>query len=187
MNTRHLGIVLVVVVIAVVLVTVSVNAWMRSLTIDPGFDGVTWCVCEVSSLGEEDMNVTQGSTLQVNFNLTSITDQELTIPAENVRLIHVFSESYDGELDTFILGRVNYYLYNSSGQDKVFDYAFGADQVVLQPGESGSIVLTLEVAENAPLGEHSLYISLGDYVMGLYQRISYGGFGFKVTVTSQLN
>ena len=52
----------------------------------------------VSSLGEEDMNVTQGSTLQVNVTLTSLTDQELTIPFENLTLAGFNNTAWDNSI-----------------------------------------------------------------------------------------
>ena len=109
------------------------------------------------------VTVTQGSTRQLTFTFKSIWDQEIAIPIENLKL-----------------------RLSSVPQTNVFNYTFSANQLVLQPSESGSIVLTLEIAEDAPLGNHHLSFSLGDYTMGLYQRIVYGGLRFEVYVNPKL-
>ena len=181
MNTRYLGIAVVIPVILVVAGSCGILLWMGSLTIGP--IDYTLIDCKVSSLGEEDMNVTQGSTLHLNFNLTSKADQELTIPIENVTLFGFYSESYDGGLDTFfpITDWPNGYGYNHSAQDKVFSYTFSAKQLVLQPLESGSIDITLEIADNAPVGEYSFLIALGNW-----QVTSQSEYSFEVRVNTKL-
>jgi hypothetical protein len=117
---------------------------------------------EVSSLGEEDMNVIQGSALQINVTLTSKSDQELTIPIEGLK-IAAFN---DIEWDTSI-----------KPQNKVLNYTFGASQLVLQPHKSNSTVLTVYMAEDASVGQYALAIALGNgqvtdfYGIGLIVRV----------------
>ena len=119
----------------------------------------------VSSLGEEDMNVTQGSTLQVNVTLTSLTDQELTIPFENLTLAGFNNTAWD----------------NSIPQNKLFNYTFSTNQLVLQPHESKSTVVTLEIAEDAPLVKYLFYIELGNS-----QVTQLSAVGLPVRVTPKL-
>ena len=131
----------------------------------------------MSSLGEDGMNVTQGSVLQVNFTLISLADQELAIPVEKVGLMAVISESYGGGLDTLVpngywdtaylyVGVGSYWKntddYNARAQDVLVHCSVSAEQVALEPGESGSFVVTFELAEFAPLGEYSFRINLGN-------------------------
>jgi uncharacterized membrane protein len=119
----------------------------------------------VSSLGEEDMNVTQGSALQVNVTLTSLTDQELTIPIENLTLSGFNNTSWD----------------TSIPQNKVLNYTFSINQLVLQPRGSNSTVLTINIAEDAPLGQYAFTVELGNW-----QVTQFGGIGLTVRVTPKL-
>ena len=91
-------------------------------------------------------NVTQGSTLKVNVTLISRADQELTIPIENLKLAGFNNTAWD----------------NPIPQNKLFNYTFSNNELVLQPNESKSTVLTLEIAEDAPLVEYLFYIELGN-------------------------
>lgn len=119
----------------------------------------------VSSLGEEDMNVTQGSALQVNVTLTSRADQELTIPIENLTLSGFNNTRWD----------------TSIPQNKVFNYTFSTNQLVLQPHGSNSTVLTINVAEDASLGQYVFTIELGNW-----QVTHFGGISVIVRVTPKL-
>jgi hypothetical protein len=91
-------------------------------------------------------NVTQGSTLKVNVTLISRADQELTIPIENLKLAGFNNTAWD----------------NPIPQNKLFNYTFSNNELVLQPNESKSTVLTLEIAEDAPLVQYLFYIELGN-------------------------
>ena len=91
-------------------------------------------------------NITQGSTLKVNVTLISRADQELTIPIENLKLAGFNNTAWD----------------NPIPQNKLFNYTFSNNELVLQPNESKSTVLTLEIAEDAPLVEYLFYIELGN-------------------------
>ena len=119
----------------------------------------------VSSLGEEDMNVTQGSTLQVNVTLTSLTVQELTIPIQNLTLSGFNNTSWD----------------NSIPQNELLNYTFSTNQLVLQPHESTSVVVTLEIAEDAPLVQYLFTVELGNS-----QVTHIGGISIIVGVTPKL-
>ena len=91
-------------------------------------------------------NVTQGSTLKVNVTLISRADQELTIPIENLKLAGFNNTAWD----------------NPIPQNKLFNYTFSNNELVLQQNESKSTVLTLEIAEDAPLVQYLFYIELGN-------------------------
>ena len=160
MNTRHLRIVAAIVVLAIMSYSFIVIIWMNSITIG-GFGG-DWeplIECEASDV----VNVTQGSIQQVNFTLTSKTDQMLTIPLD-FRLLDFFSETYNGELDSFIpTNDPTRFRYNESAQDKLFNYDFSYNELILQPFESNSTIITLEIADIAPLGFYAFSVRLGNW------------------------
>ena len=91
-------------------------------------------------------NVTQGSTLQVNITLTSRAEQELTIPIENLTLTGFNNTAWD----------------NSIPQNQLFNCTFSTEQLVLQPHESKTTVLTIETAEEAPLVQYVFDVWLGN-------------------------
>jgi hypothetical protein len=119
----------------------------------------------VSSLGSEGMNVTQGSTLQVNVTLTSFADQKLTVPIENLKLAGFNNTAWD----------------NSLPQNELFNYTFSNNELILQPYESKFVVLTLEVAEDAPLVQYLFYIELGNWEV-----THFGGIGLTLRVAPKL-
>jgi hypothetical protein len=169
-NTKHLSIVAVILVMAIILGTFSTYIWMENLTIGD-LDDITEPLieCKLSNLREEDttvyiMNVTQGSTQQVDFTLTSKTDQELTIPLD-LELMVLHSETYNGELDCFFPSpdTANCYYYNQSAQNKLFNYTFSPSQLGLQPHQSNSTIITLEIVKDAPLGFYAFNIMLGNF------------------------
>jgi hypothetical protein len=166
MRNRYLVVAAAVLVIATVLIVayVGLNSGESPLgTPIPLLDG------HVSSLGGEDLTVSQGSALQLNVTLTSRTEQKLTIAPQNLTLNGVSNSSDYPSWDTSI------------PQSEVLSYAFDAEQLVLQPYESNSTVLTISIAEDAPLGQYALSIDLKN-VQGTQQ---VGGIGLTITVTQK--
>jgi hypothetical protein len=166
MNTGHLRIVAVIVLVAIVAYSVIVFVWMNSLRIGP-LDIQPLIDCNVSNIEDYSndyvFNVTQGSTHQINFTLTSIADQQLTIPLD-FRLSAFHSETYNGELDSFIPSNdPTRFYYNESAQDKIFNYAFSQNQLILEPFGSNSTIITLEMADIAPSGFYAFGINLGNW------------------------
>jgi hypothetical protein len=166
MNTRHLRIVAVIVVLSIILYTFSVLVWMNNLTIGP-LDIRPLIECKVSNIEDYTndyvLDATQGSTQQVNFTLTSKTDQILTIPLD-FWLLAFHSETYNGELDSFIpSNNPTRFHYNETAHDKLFNYAFSHNQLILKPFESNSTILTLEIADIAPLGFYAFSVRLGNW------------------------
>jgi hypothetical protein len=166
MNTRHLRIVAVIVVLAIMSYSFIVIIWMNNLTIGP-LDIQPLIECKVSNIEEYTndyvFNLTQGSTQQVNFTLTSKTDQKLTIPLD-FWLVAFHSETYNGELDSFLpSNNPTRFHYNQSAQDKLFNYALSYNQLILQPHQSNSTIITLEITEIAPLGFYAFSVRLGNW------------------------
>ena len=178
-NTKHLNIATIILVTMLVTGLYLQYQWMRSIRTDVYDYPPELLDYNVSSLGE-DMNVTHGSTLQVNVTLTSKANQELIITIDDFGLSSFFSESYDGELDTFIPVTFwpNTYLYNGSAQNEVFNYTLDTNQLVLHSFESNPIIITLEMADKAPLGEYIFGMSLENAQLTTHPVIY-----FTVTVT----
>jgi hypothetical protein len=114
----------------------------------------------ISSLNTKDLNVSQGTNLQLNLTFTSISSEQLTIPIENLTLL-----GYDGSMP------IDYKSWNFSAnwntsipQERVFNYTFGLNQITLQPEMSNSTVLTIHVAEDAPIGKYTFDINLGTVI-----------------------
>ena len=112
---------------------------------------------DISSLNTKDLNVSQGTKLQLNLTFTSHGTEQLTIPIENLTLLN-----YDGSMP------MDYKSWNFSSnwsptipQERVFNYTFGANRITLQPALSNSTILTIYVAEDAPLGKYAFGINLG--------------------------
>lgn len=141
---------------------------MDSLQIGSGDYPPPLIECKLSTIEEDStffiLNVTQDSTQQVNFTLTSKTDQKLTIPLD-FRLVAFHSETYDGELDSFIprTHDPTRFFYNESAQDKIFNYTFSYNELILHPHESNSTTITLEIADIAPLGFYAFSVRLGHF------------------------
>lgn len=166
MNTGHLRIVAVIVVLAISSYSFIVLVWMNSFTIGP-LDIQPLIECNVSNIEDYTNDYvfyfTRGSTQQVNFTLTSITDQNLMIPID-FGLSAFHSENYDGELDCFIpSNNPTRFYYNESAQDKLFNYSFSHNQLILQPHESNSTIITLEIADIAPPGFYAFSVKLGNW------------------------
>jgi len=175
-NPRLLSIVVVILAIVIILGTFIAYIWLDGLIIGDHIDIIQPLVeCKVTNLREDTniriINVTQGSTKLVNFTFTSITDQKLTIPLD-LKLMSLISETYDCELDSFIPSpdTPNHFHYNQSAQNKLFNHIFSPSQLVLQPYESNSSILRLEVVEDAPLGFYIFQIGPIDF--GTYRMYS---------------
>jgi hypothetical protein len=168
-NTRYLSVLIIILGMAIILGTLITYIWMDRLLIGGGDDIFTQLVeSKFSNLGENTtvriFNVTQGSTQQVNFTLTSKTDRELFIPLD-LKLMVIISETYKGELDSLIPSRDthNHFHYNQSAQDTLFTYKFSPNQLVLQPYESDSTIISFEIVEDAPSGFYIFDIGPVDF------------------------
>lgn len=134
----------------------------------------------VSSLNTKDLNVSQGTILRLNLTFTSLSNKQLTIPIENLKLI-AYSETIDytnwdtSNWNTSIL------------QERVFNYTFSFNQPTLQPSMSNSTILTIYIAEDAPLGRYALDVNF-DTVKLIppdgKSELSYGGsIGIEMIIT----
>jgi len=91
------------------------------------------------------LNATQGGVTSVNVTLTSLNMSETTIP------LSLVLEAYDNEpLDS------------SVDKGDLFSSTFSLNPIVLQSNETKTSVLTLHVAEGAPIGKYAFLVELGN-------------------------
>jgi uncharacterized membrane protein len=113
------------------------------------------------------------------MTFTSITNQPIMIPIENLSA-HYINSTVD--LQRWINGYDNY----SFVPQQAFNYSFSVNQVTLQPYMSNSILLTINIPEDAPLGRYAIRINLGnvEVVNADENSLSYSAtWGFGITVT----
>jgi hypothetical protein len=138
-------------------------------------------VTEVAGYNGFLNNVSQGLLLQVNITFTSITNQPITIPIENLTVTY-YNSTVD--LHRWADDNGNYSLI----QQQAFNYSFSLNQLTLQPDVSNSTLLVINLAQNAPTGQYSLDINLGN-VKAINadensQLLSYSGtIGLEMIVT----
>ena len=105
---------------------------------------------QISNLeGNEYVNVTQGSTQQINITFTSLASLQIEIPIENLTITS-YTDSY------------NYSFWASSAQPNIINYSFSQTQINLQPHTSNSTILTIKWSNGAPTGTFTLNIFLGN-------------------------
>ncbi len=93
-----------------------------------------------------DENVAQGSTFQENITITSKTDIELVIPLGNLTIT-------DRDYPSWGFG---------IPQGEIFNYTFTPDQLILKPYGLNSSLLTIHLAEDAPLGNCVFFFDMGN-------------------------
>lgn len=111
----------------------------------------------------DKLNVTQGATLQVNMTITSCLDTELSLPFENLTIKTYNTTTWD----------------SSKPQEKIFNYTFSQNPLILPPNGNNSCILTLKMAKDAPIGEYQMYVKCGNTTLTYV-----GGSNFKLTVTT---
>ncbi len=138
-------------------------------------------VTEVSGYIGFFNNVSQGLPLEVNVTFTSLTNLPIIIPIENLTVTY-YNSTVD--LHSWINNNINYSLI----QQQAFNYFFSLNQLTLQPNMSNSTLLTINLAQNAPIGQYSIDINLGN-VQAVNanensQLLSYSGtLGLEIIVT----
>jgi hypothetical protein len=110
----------------------------------------------------DKLNVTQGATLQVNMTITSYIDTELSLPFENLAIKNYNNATWEP----------------SKPQEKIFSYTFSQNPLILPPNGNNSCILTLQIANDAPIGEYEMYVKCGNATLTYV-----GGSNFKLTVT----
>ena len=114
----------------------------------------------------EETNTTQGATFQQTLTVLSTAAIQIQIP-----------------LSLKLTGYNNSAYASSAPQEEIFNYTFNPNVLDLNPDENQSSILTVEVADDAPLGKYVLNVELGNASL-----THLGGYTFFVNVaSSQLN
>ena len=141
------------IVTIVLLVALGVGLSLTVLRPHPVGTPVVSYSYNISPLNTKGMNISQGTTLQANLTFTSKNNQQLSIPIENLKL-----STYNEEVETSII------------QEKVFNYSFSLSHLTLKPSMSNSTILTISLAQDAPIGRYELALNIGkitDRISGL--------------------
>ena len=148
------------VVVSIILISVVILAYVSySSSIQPRSTPATLYMHKVSlqntSVETDVINASQGTTQQLNLTLISWHSPKISIPIENLKITAYnstvdFSNSWDSS-------RWN----TTVSQGAVFNYSFSLSQLVLQPNGSNSTIITVNLANNAPVGRYTLELSLG--------------------------
>jgi hypothetical protein len=98
-------------------------------------------------------NVTQGSNLRINVTIMSTGPEELVF----IRDIQVWW--YNARINLCTWGSPP--IGNGSMiQASAFNYTSSPNPVSLQPSKSNSTIITLNIKDDAPVGQYSMYINL---------------------------
>jgi hypothetical protein len=90
-------------------------------------------------------NVTRGEAFTVNVTVSSVADKELSVP-----------------LGLTLENLENVGWLSPVPASAVFNFTYSPDVLVLQPHGSGSSVLTVNLAGDAPVGAYVFYVELGN-------------------------
>jgi hypothetical protein len=118
---------------------------------------------QIFPLNTQDYNVTQGSNFEVNLTFTSIINNQIVIPLENLSIAAFNSTISYSNWDTRDWNK-------SITDQQVFSYSFGLKQLNLQPLQANYTILTINIEENAPTGCYELDLNIGkitDPISGL--------------------
>ena len=133
-----------IIITTIILVTIIVVFFIRSAE-PPGEAPPLIAVDMKSSMPLRGGNITQGMAFTVNITISSFADKELTIP---------LGLSLEGLADVGWMPPLT--------AEEVFSSVFEPETLILQPHGSSSSLLTVNLAEDAPLGAYVFYIELGD-------------------------
>jgi hypothetical protein len=113
-----------------------------------------------SGLSLPIFNVTQGSNQQLNLTLApNDSGSKISLPIENITLTSYNSTiSYDRYIDWD-----NRNWNRSLVQETVFNYTCSLNPVILQSNETVSTIITLQWANDAPVGRYTIDVTLGQF------------------------
>jgi hypothetical protein len=128
---------------AVLLVIVTV---FLVRTIEPPAEAPRLIGVDVASgAASEGWNVTRGEAFTVNVTVSSVADKELSVP-----------------LGLSLENLENVGWLTPVPAASVFNFTYAPEVLALQPHGSGSSVLTVRLAGDAPLGSYVFYVELGN-------------------------
>ena len=109
------------------------------------FDGVTMVT-----------NVTQGTTVHLNVTFKSYSEAKLAIPIENFCLVWYNENVTSSSIGPIYVGKT------IPGQEKVFNYSLSFNKITLEPGMGNSSILSVNFADNAPVGRYVVILEMGE-------------------------
>jgi hypothetical protein len=110
-----------------------------------------------------NVNVSQGSTFQINITLTSLLETELILPFESIDVMG-FNDSS-----------------TNIPKGILFSFNFDKNPLIISPNSSDSTILTINMADDAPIGKYLILIKYGN------SNLTYvGGNSFLVNVESSM-
>ena len=128
----------------IIFVTVVVVYFIRSAA--PPDEGSPLIAVDLeTSVPLEDGNITQGMTFTVNLTISSVADKELSIPL-HLLLTNLKNGGWVTPLT----------------EQEVLNSTFQPNPLVLQPHGNNSSFLTVNLADDAPLGAYVFYVELGN-------------------------
>lgn len=98
-----------------------------------------------SGAASGDWNVTRGEAFTVNVTVSSVADKQLSVP-----------------LGLSLENLENVGWLSPVPASAVFNFTYAPEVLALQPSGSGSSVLTVDLADDAPLGAYVFYVELGN-------------------------
>ncbi len=105
----------------------------------------------------------QGSTVRVNLTLSSSFDTEFPLPFRNITISSFNGTSWD----------------SSVPREKIFNYTFSQNPLPLPPRGDNSCIITVNLANDVPIGEYRLFVRYGNASL-----THVTGSSFRITVTS---
>jgi hypothetical protein len=114
-----------------------------------------------SVLSPFDSTIAQGATFQVNVTLTSFLDIEISIPID--LSLMAYNNIHPSPLP----------------QEKIFNYTISPNPVIIAPNGTNSSILTVKLAEDAPIGDYMMYVTFGNW-----QLTNVSGETFMIRVAS---
>ena len=105
-------------------------------------------------------NTTQGSNQQFNLTLAPFGDgTKISLPIENITLT-----GYNSTISHDLYVNWNNQYWNKSLiQNTVFNYTCSVNPVILQSDTPVSTIITLQLANDAPVGRYTLDVTLGQF------------------------
>jgi hypothetical protein len=159
MDRRHKVRILIAIMMVIIAVTIVVVVGLRyKLDINPVPTPRLLYDVNISPQHLDDIknviNTTQGTAVHINLTLTSECDTQMAIPIEEVKLSG-YSENV-----TSIWGGSNWD--KPLVQKSVFNYSLSLDKLTLQPKMSNFTIITISLADTAPVGRYTIYLDLGN-------------------------
>jgi hypothetical protein len=114
---------------------------------------------EEEELPRRDSKITQGTSFDVNVTVCSETDKELLIPfsLSAIRYAEPPNPKPTSDLEppkpTSELNEI---------EATEFTYSYEPSSIILKPGDVKSTILTVELFEDASVGDYTFFIELGD-------------------------